>query len=186
LVVLTGQGLAQSQGLGPDAPAMAKQRYTIGAQLYRQGRYAEAAREFQVAQAIMPNSAKLAFNVARSLERSGELQAAYEMYGRYLELETDPKQRRQVMLVRAVLKETLDPQEPGPQPKGATRPTPCPPIVMAPIARQTRGLRSTSSPTVTGTACTSVRASASASTSAEIGAGTPAAVASRPAATSWS
>ena len=102
-----GQVLAQSGGLGPTAPPMAAQRYEIGVRLYTDGRYADAAREFRVAQELMPDSPQLAFNIARCLERSGEVQSAYDAYGRYLELETDPAERAEVERVRAGLRRTL-------------------------------------------------------------------------------
>ncbi len=121
LVALTGQGFAQSRGLGPRAPAMASQRYDIGVQLYTDGRYADAAREFRVAQAVMPDSSHVAFNLARSLERAGDLEASYEVYGRYLELETDETQRGEVELVRAALRKSID-RRPPPESTGDWRP----------------------------------------------------------------
>ena len=107
LLLSAPHALAQSRGLGPDAPPMAQSRYDIGVQLYTAGQYAEAAREFRVARTLMPTSPQIAFNLARCLERAGALEEAYEAYGEYLALERDEKARSEVEQVRAVLKATI-------------------------------------------------------------------------------
>lgn len=102
------QAAAQSRGLGPDAPPMAAQRYAVGVQLYAEGRHVEAAREFRTALELLPRSSQIAFNLARCLERAGDLQEAFAVYGRYLELETDAAERAQVERVRAVIRQTIE------------------------------------------------------------------------------
>ncbi len=87
---------------------MAVQRYEIGVQQYTDGRYLDAVREFRIARELMPSSPQIAFNLARSLERAGDLEQAFVVYGRYLELETDPNQRAEVKRVRDILRQTLD------------------------------------------------------------------------------
>ncbi len=84
---------ASPEGLGPDAPPAARQRYRVGVDLYVAGRYAEAAREFDVAASILPGSPKLAYNAARSWERAQELPKAIARYRRYLEIAPDAPDR---------------------------------------------------------------------------------------------
>jgi TolA-binding protein len=63
----------ESRGLEAGAPAAANQRYLGGLDLYRKGEFSAAALEFRVALQLFPTSAKLSYNLARSLERSGSL-----------------------------------------------------------------------------------------------------------------
>ncbi|MCA9560913.1 MAG: hypothetical protein KC583_20335, partial [Myxococcales bacterium] len=86
LVGLATPAAANTRALGAGAPEAAEQRYQIGLQMYRAGRFAEAAREFRVALTMVPDSARLAYNLARSLERSDQLEAAIEHYQLYLRL----------------------------------------------------------------------------------------------------
>ena len=105
--------------LGPDASPIAVSRYKTGIKLYRAADYKGAAREFTVALGVMPNSAKLAYNAARSFERADDPREAIRLYQRYLELAPDAKDRADVEAVVATL-EQLAPEE---KPK-ATEPTP--------------------------------------------------------------
>ena len=93
--------------LGEGAPPIAEQRYRVGVELYREGRFAEAAREFRVAQELLPDSPKLTYNVARSLERAGDLSAAYAAYERYLVLSPEAKDRHDVQTVLKALRAEL-------------------------------------------------------------------------------
>ena len=86
-----------ARGLPPDAPAAAEQRYQIGLGLYRQKRYAEAAREFRVAFELYPKSPKLAYNLGRCLERADKPQGAIEAYRTYLKLAPNAKDRTEVL-----------------------------------------------------------------------------------------
>ena len=54
--------------LEPGAPPLAEQRYLIGREQYREGNLENAASEFQSAFEIFPQSPKLAYNLARTLE----------------------------------------------------------------------------------------------------------------------
>ena len=103
-------GLLQGPGptLGDNAPEMANQRYRIGVKLYQEGRYADAAREFEVGLDLYPQSPRLAFNLGRALERAGELHGSIAAYRRYLGLETDVKQKAEVERIVAALARRLD------------------------------------------------------------------------------
>lgn len=70
--------------LEPGAPPAATTRYRMGVDLYRAGRFVEAAHEFRVGLELAPASAKLAFNLARALERAGRIDEAIAAYGTYL------------------------------------------------------------------------------------------------------
>ncbi len=115
--------LAAPHPLGEDAPAAAKSRYNIGKGLYRKGRYAEAAAEFQAALAMHPSSARLAYNLARSAERAGKLEAAAEAYQTYLKLAPAADDRGQIEALLPVLRKQIQEQWPevavSTQPPGA-------------------------------------------------------------------
>ena len=98
--------MCAAQGLGPDAPSGASQRYEIGKRHYRKGEFAKAAAEFKVALAMHP-SPKLAFNWARSAERADKIEDAIEAYRRYLQLAPDAKDRAEVESLLPVLEERL-------------------------------------------------------------------------------
>lgn len=87
---------------------MAEQRYRIGVKLYMDGRYGDAAREFEVALDLYPKSARLAFNLGRAMERAGELHGAVAAYRRYIALEPDAAQRAEVERIIAALSRRLD------------------------------------------------------------------------------
>lgn len=67
------------------ASEMAVKRYLIARELYLQGNLEGAASEFQGAFDIFPESAKLAFNLARCHERLGNSDRAIVFYEKYLE-----------------------------------------------------------------------------------------------------
>jgi tetratricopeptide (TPR) repeat protein len=94
--------------LGPEAPPAADQRYRIGRQLYRDGRFADAAAEFRAALAMFPKSAKLAFNLARSLERAGDLAGAIEHYRLYTKLDPQAGDRAEIEALIPTLRARLE------------------------------------------------------------------------------
>lgn len=94
--------------LGPGAPPAADQRYRIGRQLYRDGRFTDAAAEFRAALAMFPQSAKLAFNLARSLERAGDLAGAIEHYRLYTKLDPQAIDRAEVEALIPTLQSRLE------------------------------------------------------------------------------
>ncbi len=93
------------------APQLAEQRYRIARALYAKGQLEEAAKEFEAAFDIYPESAKLAFNVGRVCERLDRVEDAVAAYERYLELAQDAQDheavRRLVTSLRARLKDRL-------------------------------------------------------------------------------
>lgn len=103
---LSAPALAEN-ALPADAPPQAEQRYRIGVELYRAKKYADAAREFRVAFKLYPRSPKLAYNLARCLERSNQPTEAVEAYRRYLALAPKADDRAQVEGYIAALLETL-------------------------------------------------------------------------------
>jgi len=83
---------------GGAAPREAEQqRYDSGIQLFRAGRYEDAVKEFRVALALRSRSARLAYNLARSLERSEQYREAAKYYRRYLVLAPNAEDRRKVL-----------------------------------------------------------------------------------------
>ncbi len=96
--------------LDVDAPKAAQQRYEIALIAYREGRYAEAAREFDVAATIAPKSAKLAYNAARSWERAGDSEKAIARYRSYLALSPQAKDRATVEATVAALEAQIGPK----------------------------------------------------------------------------
>ena len=73
----------------------AKQRYRVAMDHYRHGRFEEAAREFRLAEALVPpdGKARLAFNLGRALDRCGDLAGAIEWYDRYVALAPEAADR---------------------------------------------------------------------------------------------
>lgn len=108
---------AAPRELEPGAPPLATQRYRTGIEMYVRGDYAGAAREFKVAQALAPDSAKLAYNLARSLERAGDVPGAVAAYRHYLSVAPQAADREDVQRVLAVLE-----REAGPAPAPASSP----------------------------------------------------------------
>jgi tetratricopeptide (TPR) repeat protein len=100
---------AAPRELEPGAPPLATQRYRTGIEMYLRGDYAGAAREFKVAQALAPDSAKLAYNLARSLERAGDVPGAVVAYRRYLAVAPQATDRADVERVLAVLEREAAP-----------------------------------------------------------------------------
>jgi hypothetical protein len=102
-----GVAPADAAGLEAGAPSAAQARYKIGRDLYRKGRFAEAAAEFKVALGLFP-SAVLAYNLARSAERAALLDDAILAYERYLELSVGADDAETVRALVAVLKDQRD------------------------------------------------------------------------------
>ncbi len=90
-LLLAASVSGQERVLGDGAPEAAEQRYQIGVEAYRAGRYPDAAREFRVALELAPGSPVLTYNLARSLERAGDLDGAITHYFRYLEIAPSAK-----------------------------------------------------------------------------------------------
>lgn len=100
------------RALGPGASDAAEWRYHVARQLYREGKFRDAARELDVAATMVPDSPKLAYNAARAWERAGEAKTAVARYRRYLELAPQAKDRAAVEQAIALLEAQL-PIEPA-------------------------------------------------------------------------
>ncbi len=103
---------AEPPQLEAGAPPLAVQRYQNGRQLYGAGDLAGAAAEFRSALTLFPNSAKLAFNLARVLERLGEIQEASSMYRRYLGLAPQAEDRANIEALAAALEARVEAERP--------------------------------------------------------------------------
>ena len=113
-------GLASAQrALPADAPEQAVRRYKLGIELYRAKKYEAAAREFRVASKLYPTSPKLAYNLARCLERSSRYGEAVAAYERYLEIAPEADDRVQVEGFIAALLEELPELVLSSEPPGA-------------------------------------------------------------------
>ncbi|MSP74166.1 MAG: tetratricopeptide repeat protein [Myxococcales bacterium] len=106
------------------APQLANQRYLQGREDYRAGRISEAATAFQRALDVFPESPRLAFNLARSLERLGRLREAAAAYRRYVELLPLAEDAQTVSRLAASLEEQVLARRPSlialTRPGGAT------------------------------------------------------------------
>jgi tetratricopeptide (TPR) repeat protein len=69
--------------------SIAKSRFQLGELLYTNGRYAEAATEFEAARAIKPRP-DFDYNIGRCREQLGQWHAAIEAYTRYVEATPTP------------------------------------------------------------------------------------------------
>lgn len=67
-----------------------------GRELFQQGQYLEALEAFRAAHAEAP-SAAMKYNIARSYEQLSQWSDAIEWYEKYLEVETNPRDRSQVL-----------------------------------------------------------------------------------------
>ncbi len=110
--LLATPALAETRGLPDDAPTAAVTRYRAGVQAYRDQRYEDAVREFKVAQSIYPDSPKLAFNLARALERSRQIEPAIAAYEQYLRMAPEASDRAEVEATIAALRTLLDGSRP--------------------------------------------------------------------------
>jgi len=93
--ILSGALATPAQAAGPapapptleeGAPALATQRYLLGREAYKAGDLTAAEAAFRSAFDVFPTSARLAFNLARTLERQARLAEAATLYRRYLTL----------------------------------------------------------------------------------------------------
>lgn len=99
---------AQARRLEEGAPPAAESRYQIAIQLYREGRFKDAAAEFEAALAMFPTSAKLAYNLARTKERAEDPTGAIAAYRRYLMLAPTAEDADEVRSLIALLESRLD------------------------------------------------------------------------------
>ena len=98
----------------------------LGRQLYRKGDFEGALREFMVAHALVPSSARLTYNIARVLERLGRVEDAIDFYEKYLTLAPGADDRAEVEGFVAGLTALLATQAPRPEPVKSQPPRPAP------------------------------------------------------------
>lgn len=100
---------APALGAEPQAEAklapLAASRYQAGVAYYRDGEFTKAAHEFETALAIAPRSAKLAYNLGRTLERLERYGDAALAYERYLQLASGAEDAESVRKLVEVLRE---------------------------------------------------------------------------------
>lgn len=115
---------AEAPQLETGAPPLATQRYQNGRRLYATGDLPGAAAEFRSALALFPTSPKLAFNLARTLERMGELAEAGTMCRRYLALAPDAEDRVTIEALCVSIEQRVEAERPrlvvSTLPSGAT------------------------------------------------------------------
>ena len=105
-------GAQPARTLGPDAPPIAEQRYQLGVKLYAQGEFERAADEFHKAKEIFPGSARLAYNLARALERAQRLEEAATSYREYVALAPQAEDRESVERLIAALDRRIEAARP--------------------------------------------------------------------------
>lgn len=93
------------------APALAEQRYQSARARYLDGDFEGAADDFRTAYDLFPESAKLAFNLARVHERLGRLDHAVAYYERYLELAEAAADRGEIQALIESLRRRLAAQQ---------------------------------------------------------------------------
>lgn len=91
-----GAGDPPAPTLEAGASPLAEARYQVGRTLYARGDYAGAAREFEIALEIFPQSPKLAFNLARTCERLQDDERALAAYRRYLTITPTAPDRAEI------------------------------------------------------------------------------------------
>lgn len=104
LAVATGAGPAEAQ---EKAEARAEKLFAESAELYREGKFAEAAQRLEEAHAISPEPVLL-YNLARAYEGMGETDRALSAYRRYLEADPATRDRRSIETRIATLERQLE------------------------------------------------------------------------------
>jgi tetratricopeptide (TPR) repeat protein len=107
--------------------AGARRHFDRSLELYRAGRYSEALGELQRAAELDPRGKDLFFNLSLVHEKLGQLPEAITALERFLELETDPKERERARIVIERLKGAAEAGE-------GARPSPAPCPEAAPLA----------------------------------------------------
>ncbi len=120
-VVGMGRAHAAAPQLEAGAPDISEKRYLLGREHYLQGDLEAAAREFQGAYDVFPESAKLAFNLARCYERLAQDEQALRYYDRYLELAPEAEDHGDVARLADGLRRRLHPSPVAPA--DATKPS---------------------------------------------------------------
>ncbi|MGF1509194.1 MAG: PEGA domain-containing protein [Myxococcota bacterium] len=106
-------GEIESDSSDTGSSARASELAEEGLRYYQNGQYLEALEAFQKAYGLTPTAA-LAFNTARSYEQLSQWSDAITWYEKYLELETNPRDRSEVLDKLALLRARVgeDPDSP--------------------------------------------------------------------------
>lgn len=105
----------------PDKGAVtdqAQQHYDEGVELFRTERFEEAARAFERAYALVPESSLL-YNISFAWEQAGELERALQYLERYAE-ESEPREAEQVATQLEGLRQRVAKEQGGPSPDDET------------------------------------------------------------------
>ena len=109
-----------------DDEAEGRKRFSHGQELYLQGRYLEAAQEFESGYAVAPRNGFL-INIAHSYRRAGDLQKAKTYYIKLLELDPTTPARAEVESNLRSIDDALSVQDmPPPKPVVNKNPLPNP------------------------------------------------------------
>jgi tetratricopeptide (TPR) repeat protein len=96
LAIAAALGAVRRDALAQDkGDPRAEKLFTESAELYREGRFAEAAQRLEDAYAISPEPVLL-YNLARAYEGMGETERALSAYRRYLEADPTTRDRRSI------------------------------------------------------------------------------------------
>jgi hypothetical protein len=135
MALISGMVQPSAFAAGP-AEAEGKKRWVRGQELYLQGKYLDAAHEFEAGYAAAPRAPFL-FNIGNSYRRAGELAKAKRYYKKLLQQEPTFAKRSEVEAnIKAIddalsLAEPLAPPATPPEPAPAPEPVPTPAPVPA-------------------------------------------------------
>jgi tetratricopeptide (TPR) repeat protein len=129
---LIGATLLAQAAVAQGDEAEGRKRYKRGQELYSQGRYLDAAKEFEAGYQVAPRPLFL-LNIGHAYRRAGELSRAKTAYETLLRLQPDLPQRSEVEQYIRTIDDALQANEPAPDlSKGNPNtqpPSPPPPLV---------------------------------------------------------
>jgi tetratricopeptide (TPR) repeat protein len=94
--LLAQQAASEPQPGSPKAVQIAKEHFERARAAYGMGSYKTAVEELKTALRYDPNGKDLVYNLGLVYEKLGEIELAIETFERYLEMETDAKERERV------------------------------------------------------------------------------------------
>lgn len=129
VVVLGGAAFADDQPQGPVGPGV------VGARLYKEGHFAEAAKEFEKAYQLAPTPALL-FNIAQSYRFASDCAPAAAYYRKFVAAVKDApnldKVQKYIEEMDACVAAQEKKPEPAPAPAPSPSPSPSPAVVVPP------------------------------------------------------
>ena len=128
LVALVSFTQASVGAAAQDDEAEGRKRFRRGEELYVQGKFLEAAREFEAGYAAAPRFPRFLLNIGHAYRRGGELLKAKDAYQRLLKLQPDFQKRAEVEEYIKSIDDALQAGETQPEPQrpAATPATPTP------------------------------------------------------------